>query len=438
LAETPRRSSNSRWQQTLAVVLVVAGIAVTLAPFLKIVKSPRGDFPRHVEFGRRLLADEFIYAQGLNVPYPPFWALAHSPFSQMPVAIAQRVAYPIGIVSLAGLITLVTHLSRGDRRFGPWTLFFVWSATLGISVRFVMRDFDECGPNLFLVTLSWIGLWCWTRGRDVLGGVTIALAIALKCTAGLFLLYFLWKRQWKIAATTAIASALFLLSPVLVVGVPAYKDQMTFWLQTLHGGATSPSPLYGVLGEDPIINKSLRSAMARYLLHAPQVHIARIDHPAYIDFLDLAPRSASLVIMFATLAVLVAAAWLCRRPVLRGHDPQLAWQGAVVSLATLLLSPITWGQHCVATLPALFLIFQRYAIGKRPGSLEIIAMSVYVAVVVVLNRWMFSTEMGLALESYRPVTLGLILLSLVTAVHSQRSVARPVTEAIKTPTRRAA
>lgn len=409
-----RSPTAGRGKRALVWIVVMAGVILAVAPFVKILRSPRGDFPRHVEFGRRLLDGEMIYHHGLDVPYPPFWALAHAPLARMPVQISQPLVYPIGLASLALLILLLSWQSRVEGPMGVGTLFFTWAATLVVSVRFLIRDFDECGPNIFLLTLAWIGIWLWTKGRDRWAGVSLGLAIALKCTAGLFLVYFAWKRQWKFALSTGIATVVFTLSPILVLGPASYYQHMRIWTMTLANGARSETPLMGVLGEDPMINKSLRSAMARYLMHVPEGHIGRSDHPAYVDVLALSPRTASLVILAATMLLVGGGAWLTRGRVTRRDDSAILWECAATSILMLLLSPITWGQHCVATIPALFLTLRRAASGVRLPAMSWAALAVYFCLVFVVNRWMFSRELGMALESYRPITFALLLLLAVT------------------------
>ena len=53
--------------------VIIAG-AILLTQWTITIIKPRGDFLNHREFGRRFLAHEFLYANGMNVPYPPAWA----------------------------------------------------------------------------------------------------------------------------------------------------------------------------------------------------------------------------------------------------------------------------------------------------------------------------------------------------------------------------
>ncbi|MGZ5025390.1 MAG: hypothetical protein ACXWBS_11055, partial [Chthoniobacterales bacterium] len=70
-------------------IVIAAAILIVLASAFRAISKPwDGDFKLHWEFGRRFLAGEFLYAGGHDLPYPPFWAMAHAPaaFLSMPIA----------------------------------------------------------------------------------------------------------------------------------------------------------------------------------------------------------------------------------------------------------------------------------------------------------------------------------------------------------------
>ena len=68
---------------------VIAGLLVVLAcAWRAIYRFDNGDFKLHWEFGRRILAGESLYAGGHHATYPPFWAVAHSPFALVPMPVA--------------------------------------------------------------------------------------------------------------------------------------------------------------------------------------------------------------------------------------------------------------------------------------------------------------------------------------------------------------
>jgi hypothetical protein len=82
----------------------------------------------------------------------------------------------------------------------------------------------------------------------------------------------------------------------------------------------------------------------------------------------------------------------------------------------LLFSPITWGQHCVAVIPACYFISALFlARGQFPRWM-VALLGVYILFVVVLSRDLVGRAHSLLLASYHVETFSiLILLALVIA-----------------------
>ena len=119
-------------------VTMVAGVLVVLAcAWRAIYRFDNGDFKLHWEFGRRILAGEFLYAGGHHATYPPFWAVAHSPFALVPMPVAKALFLPVGLGALVLLLwtlrKLVLPAIQPDR-----TRAF-WAATVALSVRAIRK-----------------------------------------------------------------------------------------------------------------------------------------------------------------------------------------------------------------------------------------------------------------------------------------------------------
>ncbi len=75
----------------------------------------------------------------------------------------------------------------------------------------------------------------------------------------------------------------------------------------------------------------------------------------------------------------------------------------------LLLSPVTWLQHLVLMMPALYLIVAEDRGVKKLGKAAPSAMWAYVVLSLVLNRELLGRETYLLLLSYHTHTLGMLL-----------------------------
>lgn len=394
---------------------------VVLVQFVRLVFHPKGDFDVHWESGRRMAAGESLYAHtdgqdelGHNYPYPPFWALVHAPISYLPIQPAQLLLYPLVVVAGIGLVRTLHRLTKSHEPLSADGRFLVTAGAVFFTSRFLVRDMPECGVNLALVALSWLAVECWVRHRDWAGGWLLGLAISMKCTPALFLAWFLWKRQWKFAMTTMLAVGVFSLSPILVMGPKAYTGAMAQWTGHVWRGVGQTHPAYGVLGDEPLQNVSLRPALARYLTALPEGHRSRIDHSLYYDIGTFSPEVAGWIIKVFLVALVAGVAVAFRRPILRRDDPEWLWEAAAVSVLLLLLSPITWGQHCVSVFPAFYLMMKRRIAGQHFPMWTKAVLWSYITGMLFLNREVIGKELTYLLDSYRMPTLFLLGILVVT------------------------
>jgi hypothetical protein len=394
-------------------VLVIAAVVV-VSQWVRVFDDfAQDDFRLHWTFGQRFLAGEYLYQIG-HTPYPPFWGMVCAPLSLLPMRWAHVVAYPIGFCSLWALAVALDRLTRCSLPLPKEALF--WSTTLAVALssRFVIRELPECGVNLLMVALAWGGFAFWRQGRDGLGGACLGLAIAMKCTQALFVPYFVLKRQWRMVMATSAFVVLFSLAPVVRQGPSVYGRHLMTWVANCRKGLLESDPSVGVLGQEEVWNVSLKPTLARYLMHLPPDHKGRITSRWHAEWLNLPPPLAGAVIKAGILLVLAGVAWRFRRPARECDRETLLWEGAAVSLMILLLSPLTWRQHCVAVFPAFYLITRtRAARGGLPRWM-LGALAVYVLFVLVFDRGVVGRNMTLILDSFGATTWSLLLVLAVT------------------------
>jgi hypothetical protein len=334
--------------------------------------------------------------------------MAWSPIAAFSLGVAKTLAYPLSLAGLALTLFALDRLTRKHLPLDRTPAFWAGAAALALSSRFLVRELPECGPNLLLLALSWLAVYLWVKGRDISGGTCLGLAIAMKCTPGLFLAYFAWKRQWKMAASAAVAALAFTLAPALWQGPASYARHIDIWLTHVRLSAGQSDPSRGVLGEEELKNLALRPAAARFLMRLPPKHLSRVEHPAYLEFLDLPPLAADRAVKLLLIALLGGAAWAFRRRVESRDDFAIVWECAAVSVLILLLSPITWAQHCVALMPAFYLLARAsLARGRFDGWVEAI-VAAYVVTNLLLNRGLIGRDFAMLLASYHLPTFSFL------------------------------
>ncbi|HBZ53768.1 MAG TPA: hypothetical protein DEO88_00050 [Syntrophobacteraceae bacterium] len=413
---------DTRWNR-LRILPILAAAIWLLVAWVKIMMGVQpNDFYNHWEFGRRFAAGTFIYEGGLNYVYPPLWAMAHAPLAMVGPRLAKALVFPLAPISIAALVWVLDRLVRQSLSCDSGCRF--WSVVLAVALasRFLARDLPEVGVNTALVALSWLGVYCWREHRDNWGGLALGLAGALKCTPLLFIAWFILKRQWRMVVTTMTATVLLTLAPMLVMGPASYVRTMSFWFAGVIRGVGDPDPSRGPLGEEKVENLALRPALARYLMHLPYGHLGRPEasddpsrpdtppSPYYLQFLDLTATQAGWVVRVVMLGLLLLVAWWFRGLPRSRDDPVLVWEWAAVSLLILLYSPVTWTQHCVGVLPALYLICRAFLARCPIPRLVLYLLGAYGLLVVVLNRTFVGRDLTKLLDSYRVKTLAILLL----------------------------
>lgn len=399
------RFSERDWRRwTIGVIVLVAALQM-----LRVIKEPQGDFHLHWQFGKRLVAGEYLYdVNGLDLPYLPFWAVAHAPLSCLPMHLAQVVILPVFAIAAYALFRILARLSA--QAWPVEDIFAFWGAVLTVLLasRFWVRDILECGVNLALVALAWGAFWLWTKRRDFAGGTLLGLAIALKLTPALFLAWFAWKRQWRIVGATTFTAALLFLSPLCFMDWANFQNVHQVWWHHASRGLLAENPVNGVLGEESIQNVALRPALGRYLIALPEGHNARFNHPWAVEILHLSPKAAGWIVRIVIVSLVVAVAWRFRGRVHSRREPTHLWEAATVSVLILLLSPLTWGQHCVGVIPAIsFLVrdaFHRRSVSRASWAV----LGMYAVFILLLNRGLIGKQGTYLLDSYYVTTWCLV------------------------------
>ncbi|ORW18900.1 alpha-(1-2)-phosphatidylinositol mannosyltransferase [Mycolicibacter nonchromogenicus] len=260
----------------------------------------------------------------LPFTYPPIAAVMFAPLTWVSLGAATAALTIISTLLLVVSITIV--LTGLGVRFdnvpdcGPawWHRAVVATAIVAASIWLdaepIWANFDFGQVNAVLMTL--VIADCVPRRTYWPRGALLGVAVALKLTPAVFLLYFLLRRDRR-AALTTVAS---FLAATLVGFVMAWSDSWQYWTHTVRdtdriGGASLNT------------NQNLAGALAR---------------------LPLGDQVRSVLWLAGCLLVLALMWWAARR-VLAAGEPILAL--VCVALFGLVVSPVSWSHHWVWMLP---------------------------------------------------------------------------------------
>ncbi|HEU4360302.1 MAG TPA: glycosyltransferase 87 family protein [Mycobacterium sp.] len=278
--------------------------------------------------GHPLYTDGALFhtAGGLDLPftYPPLAAIAFCPFAWLPLPAAGAALTGTTLALLIVAMTLVLGgldvWPRSEVAPGPAWLRRGWLAVAIVAPAVVLSEpirSNFAFGQINVVLMALVIADCVPRRTPWPRGLLLGVAVALKLTPAVFLLYFLLRRDGR-AALTAMASFLAATAAGFVL---AWRDSWQYWTDTVRntdriGGATLNT------------NQNVAGALARLTLD---------DH------------QRSLLWLVGCLLVLAGTVWATRR-VLQAGEPILAL--ICVALFGLVVSPVSWSHHWVWMLPA--------------------------------------------------------------------------------------
>ncbi len=183
----------------------------------------------------------------------------------------------------------------------------------------IIGDMQEGQMNLFMLTPMVAGLFFAQLERpstDWLAGLLIGLAVCIKVTPIIFLIYMLWRRRWRVALAIVLGT-LFWIFPVGAMAF-GWHQNLIWWKEWTHIMIT-PYVLKGAVSV--YSGESIPSFLYRLLTHVPAFKTSHLGGQKswYVNVVNLRPDTARLVVR--VVLVMIGATgllWMYRRlPTLR-------------------------------------------------------------------------------------------------------------------------
>jgi hypothetical protein len=299
----------------------------------------------------------------------------------------------------------------GPSDFGVWSRLWVGLGAGALTLQFILNDLDDGGPHLMLLGILTAGIYAIWTGRERLGAALIGLGIILKITPALFVLLFLWKRQWRLASYTVLATVFWIVLPILYMGPTSWWDHHTEWTRNAVLSVLDRQSEGRQENELQKANLSLRHTMLRYLVTYPPTHRLRQIDQSYKPVLDLPSPLANIIVGIAAISLLGLFAWSSRQAFQGPGDPMWARDCAGTLLLALFFSPITWDQHLVWMIPAAVVVVS--AAVRLNGELTrtgYVMLALYVVLTMVLNYEVVGSSGWEALKSYHHLGIAMVIL----------------------------
>jgi hypothetical protein len=282
-------------------------------------------------------------------PNPPIMAILLSPLARLdPLPMALTWFYLKVALTLAALFAMFHLVSETDRPFPPWAK----ALAALLAIRPIVGDLQHGNVNLFILFLVVAALFAYQKGRGVLAGLTLGLAIACKLTPALFVPYFLWKRSWRALGGCLAGVVLFLwpgVVPALVLGAGENQHQLRQWYQCMVYPYTVENKVWSEHN-----NQSLVGVIYRLTTHSPSASTYDADKQyvptEYANVWHLETAQAHWLVLGCELLFAGVVVWCCRTSPAAHTGWRVSAEFAIVTLGMLLFSERTWKHHCVTLL----------------------------------------------------------------------------------------
>jgi alpha-1,2-mannosyltransferase len=254
--------------------------------------------------------------------YPPFALSVLAPLSLVPFVVGLVLLYAVDLVTIGVVAYLVVRRMWPvvDKRVAVAVTAAVLPCTLFLEP--VYSAFGLGQINIVLMGL--VAVDCLARETRWPRGLLVGVAAAIKLTPAAFLLFFLVRKDFRAAMTTAITAA----AGTVIGFVLNFRASMDYWF--------GQGPATGVSGSSFHTNQSIMG------------ELSRLELPALA-------RTGVWAMLGVVLLVVVAKA-------LRWVEAPLALTAN--ALLALLISPTSWSDHWVWVVPGL-LVMSAYALRQR-------------------------------------------------------------------------
>jgi hypothetical protein len=299
--------------------------------------------------------------------YLPAYAWIFHPLAGLDFPAAARVWLAFNALTVLlglGLLIDARRLPAEQRQSPLRGLRLAWVLFFGLTFQPMLSNLMHGQVTGLIFLFFCLSFWLLHRGRDFWAGLALGLIVPFKFYPALFVLYFLWRRQWRVVAGAVVSSAVVGVVSLLTVGWQANLRYFEIVVNELEQGGMAAYNNQSILG---------------FLLHI----FTRGDIAAWQD--AAAPAWLVALRIGMVLLLLAASVWAMRRSPCATRQPMLArdLDLALVTFVMLLASPITWYHYYMWLLLPLFVIFDTLLLSSETRASQMIWLAVAYGLIVV-------------------------------------------------------
>lgn len=411
-----------RYKLNLILFSVVA-ISILVELFRHTFTS-LGDFRGYVLVGNLLLDGENIYSDPKINTWPPFFSIV-----SVPIALIDNFnRYLVRFLWLVGSLLAMFQIMNYSTQFGIKrrlsffpvksgilitedkisVLHWIVLIPLLISLRYLIANLSYIQINVYMLFFAMYSFYTYSQGREIPGALVLAFSISIKVYTIFVLLYFLIKREFKIAAYTILFCCVFAAIPFLVFGIEQAVDYYSRWYEYTMSQ-------FAIVGHK---NQSFFSMIRSLLVHeSPGLEGMPLNKAIYVNIFDLTIHQVKIIsysILALTGSVVV---YLFRRKTDDRKSLRSFIEYAFILTIIPILSPISWKAYFIFLFPSYFLNYlflYQYKNELKRSTVKYLKFSYFLSILLTV----FSTELFVGnyfsdiLEVFSVITIGTILIAI--------------------------
>ena len=359
-----RRLNSPVGFRVLLSIFIVTAIVFSAVPFLHYLRGRSiMDYELWYDTGRHVLAGDeifFLRSGKYDFMYPPTCALFLAGASLLGQAGFILLLVAVNSVAWFCSIRLAAILAGGQSHVRNAWLYLIPSLLL---IVYIWSSYHLGQPHLVLLALM-LGAFAALRAkREISAGALIAVAAAIKAFPVIAIIYLVYRRYWKAAASLIVTLAfLLLILPAPFRGFErAWRDLEKWSVGMLKydaaGVAQRPMRSYSWK------NQSLVGVANRLLRHIDSDAAPGPHTPIYVNFADLKFPTVNAIVIGVALAlgILFLAAMPPRAMRTAESD---AMEFALLVLMILMTTPLSFGYFFSWLMLPFAVITQRLLVGK--------------------------------------------------------------------------
>ncbi len=407
----------------ISLSLFAIFLLAILVELLRSTFSKSGDFIGYVLVGNYVLDGENIYTDSLINTWPPFFSIV-----SVPIAIIDNFSQEIvrflwlsgSLIAMYGIINYLTLLTTGK----TVTLFPIksnitisenkisfihWIVLLPliISLRYILENLNNIQINIYMLFFALSSIYFYTKNKNLASALLLSFSISIKVYTVFLLLYFLFKREFKLVGLTILFCLGFALVPFLVFGYEQTIEYYTFWYKN------SVEPLSSIGHKNQSVFAMIRSLIS----HESRGINQPLNEEIYINIFNFPLENIKLIsyalIGFSALPVM----FLFRKKITERTGLKSFIEYALVLNVIPILSPLAWKAYFIFLFPSYFLnylfIYQyKNQLSKRLNFF--IKVNYYASIILTV----FSSELFTGkyfsdiMELFASITIGSILIAI--------------------------